>query len=766
MAFENILAGLFGRKSAGIRVSGRVHALIRKGDLARDTEEWVAAAGHYRDALALHPDLFHIQVQHGHALKETGDLAAADAAYRAAARTRPDEFEPVLHRAYLARRTGNEDEAIYGLAAVLHTPAADKAAAALSRLIDAGVPLPAEALRYAVAGTQAATASEPADPLGPDGTGDAGRPLLFDITDLVGHFRYQRLPTGIQRVQVEAVLAALREAADVLICAFVPGRGVCVSIPLPLFRTLAELSGLDGGTAEGEWQAARACLFWHLAVSAEIDLPFDTLIINLGTSLWVADYFRFIRHAKATRRISYVPFVHDLIPAVTPHLCMIGIVEEFTGWLAGVFEHADGFLANSRSTARDLRSVAGRMGRSPDAARVEVVRLDAELGSGATPAPPSSFDRWGLRDVPFVLLVSTIEPRKNHVLAFAAWGDLIRRFGADKVPRLVCAGRDGWMSEDIYHRLSADPDLLGSVVILHHLSDAELSLLYRSSLFTLYPSLYEGWGLPVSESLGHGRLAVVADNSALPEAGSGFALPFTSDDPAALAATVERLLFDGDWRRGKEEALAAGYRPRSWAAIAAQIVSASRRLAEQSAGPPLPEARTGCYYAVNVAPTNTLWPGLVQGEVFRSGAGWAWPEPDGCRVRAEGGELRMALAPIPRPEPRSSPVQAWRLHFRVRGLATERSTVTLLSGDLATEAVLEPGETAWIGLDVPDGAPGAALTVTLRGDTTETVRMYIGGAERTHHLSVKLLGFLVWQADDGRGAAAVMNNIDHWRVKG
>ena len=102
-------------------------------------------------------------------------------------------------------------------------------------------------------------------------------------------------------------------------------------------------------------------------------MPTRAILVNLGTSLWVADYFLFIRNAKARHAISYVPFVHDLIPVMTPDFCVDGIRKEFAAWLAGLFQHADGFLVNSRSTARDLMEGAERLGHRVAPDGIEVV---------------------------------------------------------------------------------------------------------------------------------------------------------------------------------------------------------------------------------------------------------------------------------------------------------------------------------------------------------------------------------------------------------
>ncbi len=87
-----------------------------------------------------------------------------------------------------------------------------------------------------------------------------------------------------------------------------------------------------------------------------------------------------------------------------------------------------------------------------------------------------------------MLFVSTVESRKNHLAAFDAWIGMIRRHGRRHVPKLVCVGNRGWLNDAVYARLQSQDGLRGHVHMLSGLSDAELDLLYRSCLFTLYPS--------------------------------------------------------------------------------------------------------------------------------------------------------------------------------------------------------------------------------------------------------------------------------------
>src|SRR3546814_7482893 len=88
-------------------------------------------------------------------------------------------------------------------------------------------------------------------------------------------------------------------------------------------------------------------------------------------------------------------------------------------------------------------------------------------------------------------MVSTVEPRKNHILAFDAWAELIRIHGADAIPLLVCAGRRGWRYDQIFARLESDPALKAHVVWIHDASDrseehpSELQSLMRLSYAVL-----------------------------------------------------------------------------------------------------------------------------------------------------------------------------------------------------------------------------------------------------------------------------------------
>src|SRR3546814_13454049 len=96
------------------------------------------------------------------------------------------------------------------------------------------------------------------------------------------------------------------------------------------------------------------------------------------------------------------------------------------------------------------------------------------------------------------------------------------------------------------------------------LSDSELAALYRACAFTVYPSHYEGWGLPVTEALAHGQIPVIADNSSLPEAGNGFALTFRSGSVASFVEALEKMVFDRGWKAAREREIKEHGRSACW----------------------------------------------------------------------------------------------------------------------------------------------------------------------------------------------------------
>ena len=757
--------GIKYKRTGGVAVTASVHGLIARGNRARDRRDWDGAATAYDQALQAAPTLAHIWMQYGHASKERGDTSTARAAYETAASLRPSDPDPLLHLGHLTGLLGDEAGAgRHYLDCFRADPSHPDAATALYRTITT-VRGRDRAELVEVMRRTLGPAGETIGFNQPQPAPGSATTLVFDVSDLILFYGHARLPTGIQRVQIETVMSALSVGGDIRICCLIDGRDDWLVIPVPLFQALVDLSIRSEDQTDPAWITALHCLCLGLALAHRFEFPHGSTLVNLGSSWQVANYFMLVRAAKAEFGIRYVPFVHDLISIVAPEHFTRGTKMEVMPWVLGIFAHADHFLTNSEATKRDLLHTAGRLGQDIAATDVSVIRLDADfrLPTDITePAAAASvLARLGIEDGPFILLVSTVEPRKGPATAFDAWRRMIDRHGAARVPRLVCVGRKGWLADHLYRRLQDDPVLAGRVAMVSGVSDQDLAVLYGACLLTIYPSLYEGWGLPITEALCHGKPVIAADTSSLPEAGGDFAVYVPPNNAAALAAAVERLAFDEPARSVLSARIRAEFRPRGWVDIVAEIGTKLRQLSDRPTGrvrlPEPPLARLGAYHSLGRSTATSLWPGALSCEAFRTGKGWFAPAHDACSTRAAGGELAMQLPPGP---------DALRLGLLVHG--TDRQDVlwqvSVRNGPSASGALACHGR-KWIMLTLPAGlraADAGPLRLRLRSVPAEPAEPAAGLDDRG---SVKLAGFFLHaEADVPAGMrlleAVAMGNLD------
>ena len=237
-----------------------------------------------------------------------------------------------------------------------------------------------------------------------------------------------------------------------------------------------------------------------------------------------------------------------------------GHVGGFTRWIDGQLAQADIVMAYSRATAGEVVAHAARRAIDlPGPIRV------VPLGTGLT-EPPALVERPA-RLPPvgsYVLFVSTLEPRKNHAFAITVWEHLLATMPRERVPKLVLAGRPTAQMAPLIERLRATEHLDGHVIHFADASDLDLVALYQGCLFTFFPSLYEGWGLPVTESLVFGKPCFAAANSSLPEAGGAFARYFDTDRPEQTAAMLRAAIEDPAGLTEWEAGSALNSRPVSW----------------------------------------------------------------------------------------------------------------------------------------------------------------------------------------------------------
>jgi glycosyltransferase involved in cell wall biosynthesis len=240
-------------------------------------------------------------------------------------------------------------------------------------------------------------------------------------------------------------------------------------------------------------------------------------------------------------------FIQDLAFKLRPREVPWQQRAYFGAILGPSLRNAAAVLVPSEATRHDLLTCYQIPGLD---SKVALVPLG---GLPETPAAPLTA---GL-EPGFILAVSTIEPRKNYPRLLAAYrklrGTTVPMIigGRAGVPELVIAGRPGWAYGDTLERIKAEP----GVRYLGHVDDATLTALYQSAAVLAFPSLYEGFGLPLLEAMSYGVPAVVGNAGALPELAGGAAVLVDPEDVAAIASGLERVLTDASLRK---QLIAAG----------------------------------------------------------------------------------------------------------------------------------------------------------------------------------------------------------------
>jgi glycosyltransferase involved in cell wall biosynthesis len=278
---------------------------------------------------------------------------------------------------------------------------------------------------------------------------------------------------------------------------------------------------------------------WHLRAARAAGRECDVL---LSSNSYLTPLFT---------RLPTVAIVYDMVtfePAMRPNRRST-VIERLT--LGPAVRRCTALLAISQATADALEA------RFPRAATRTVV---APLG--VSPALSEELDPEQNATLPspgFVLAVGTLEPRKNLPRLVAAYGRLNPQFQADHP--LVVVGALGWETGETLERLRALGD---RCTMLGYVSDAALAELYRRCSVFCYPSLGEGFGLPVLEAMAAGATVLTSDISSLPEVGGEAVEYVDPHDTASISAGLLRVLTDESLRAELSRRASARAREFSW----------------------------------------------------------------------------------------------------------------------------------------------------------------------------------------------------------
>jgi len=242
--------------------------------------------------------------------------------------------------------------------------------------------------------------------------------------------------------------------------------------------------------------------------------------------------------------------IHDLVFMLYPHF-LTKEAARYYGQIDQAVRRSDAIIAVSEATKRDVERLLG----VPEK-RIKVIYEAASpffRPMDRTDARSQLRGRFRL-EKPFVLFVSTIEPRKNIPTLLKAFRHFVDSYGLDV--QLVLAGAKGWLYEQVFEVVD-QLKLEDHVRFLGRVSAQDLLLLYNGASALVAPSIYEGFGLTPLEAMACGTPVVVSNVSSLPEVVSDAGLLVDPNEPEDISVALRRVLTDTELR---ESLIAKGFK--------------------------------------------------------------------------------------------------------------------------------------------------------------------------------------------------------------
>jgi glycosyltransferase involved in cell wall biosynthesis len=455
--------------------------------------------------------------------------------------------------------------------------------------------------------------------------------IIFDISSVAPHYG---LPGGLGRVETELAAYAFDARPDVQFSVFDPVAGTFLQVKrqwVPaLIGTNAKLDVLRPSTSQTKkrWLRLPGALRWlnrfeyNLQVALERTrltspspaarklaatavsvvshvrarrkrsqfrpsiLPLDVVVegpVELGPDcilVSVGSHLRYtgvdwISPRKARHGFRYVVLCHDLILVQFPELVGERVSEFVRRHWIKAFPLSDLVVFTTRTVERDVRAFCAAhdvalgqtaviaLGWNPQAFAAEVA---AELPPAVEPGK-------------YVLMVSSLDSRKGHDLMVRVW----KRLLAEGIPqslgfKLVFVGGFGINTPHI-EKLLADGEVGPTLVHFRGVVDGQLAAFYRNAAFCVFPSRYEGFGLPAIEALGAGKALIASTGGAIPEVVGGLAPCLDPDDEEAWYGEVRKWIVDPEARKRYEEKVRRDFRSPTWRQTGEELFAAIDRLA-------------------------------------------------------------------------------------------------------------------------------------------------------------------------------------------
>ena len=366
------------------------------------------------------------------------------------------------------------------------------------------------------------------------------REVLIDITRLVHRFVNKRLATGVDRVS----LAYIQHYGGNARAVYRHKDGKFV------FRRAESRVLFDWVLGLGQNGSPKATIYKGLLTGCLVqNVAGKFLFTTAHTGLESDHYVQML----AEQKVRPIFMVHDLIPLTHPQFCRVGEDAKHLQRLHNCVRSAAGVVCNSQATLEGLTRLCLQQQWQIPLTKVALLATELPLMGSGCPVVSQ----------PYFVFVSTIEPRKNHLMLLYLWEKLVLRLGT-QTPKLVFIGQRGWHYDEVINLLENSQLLKGVVLEVSTCSDAEMVNYLQHSRAMLFPSFTEGFGMPVAEALTLG-VPVIASNLAVFKEFAGDVPDYIDvQDEAAWSAMICDYAQPESTARQRQLMRLKGFNPPTW----------------------------------------------------------------------------------------------------------------------------------------------------------------------------------------------------------
>lgn len=311
---------------------------------------------------------------------------------------------------------------------------------------------------------------------------------------------------------------------------------------------------------------------WHYRLWYRLRLPIPVQLLTGQIDLFHSPDFVL---PPVLPKVPTLLTVHDLSFLHYPNTFPESLVSYLNRVVPWSIQRATHILADSEATKRDLitlwqvpaekvtvllSGVNRSFQKVTDEARLQPVRQKYEIGNA-----------------PYLLSVGTIQPRKNYQLLIRAFKNVAERFPHN----LIISGGKGWLFDEMMAEIDAQ-GLQGRVRFIGFVDDEDLAALYSGADLFVFPSLYEGFGLPLLEAMACGVPVVSSNASSLPEVGRNTAVYLSPHEPLSWTQKMIELLEDDAERARLSELGLAHIEQFSWQKTAVNLLNIYKKVFQES----------------------------------------------------------------------------------------------------------------------------------------------------------------------------------------